>query len=335
MRSDLKILWVDDTEYFFYESKEYLVNSLEDEEITLDFDYFNDVDDVIKIIERDSAGFKMYDILFIDFTLSNEVNGNELIQKLRDINVDADILFYSSNMEKEIRKIVESDIDKFEGVYISSRENFEIKAKRLIDKNIRKQINITNIRGFLMDQTSENDFTMNSYVIKYFDILSPECKEHIKNMVVTNIANTKEKFNTKTDELIGSLQDKGITNIRKILRMHSDVVPVSLKYEIFKIVVEFRNEDVFQEVSIDTYFKKIVSARNALAHKKLDICKQQKFLLYYDDFAQLSDRRCPDTCDEHSDEYKYSLKQWDNIRKMTKQFGKSIDLLQEKLFSNE
>lgn len=334
MRSDLKILWVDDTKDFFDASKELLETDLDDE-ITVDFDYFNDVDEVIKRIERDSTGFKMYDIMFIDFTLSNKVNGNELIVKLRDIKVDADILFYSSNRKNEIKDIVTNDIERFEGIYISSREDFENKARYLIDKNVRKQVNIMNIRGFLMDQTSENDFTVISYILKYFDSLTTEQKEHIKDLIIRNINDKKEIYNTKTSAAIENLQCKGITNIRTVMRLPSDIIPVSFKYEIFEVMVGFREENVFEEVSIEDYLGEIVKARNTLAHKKLDVCKQQKYLLYYDDFTQFSNRKCPEKCDEHSDEYKYSLQQWNNIRKKTKQFGKSIDLLQEKLFASD
>ena len=57
----------------------------------------------------------------------------------------------------------------------------------------------------------------------------------------------------------------------------------------------------------------------------------QKYIKYYDTINQFEDRQCPEDCGAHSDVNKYSLEQWDTLRKKVQKFGKSIDVIQGKL----
>ena len=111
----------------------------------------------------------------------------------------------------------------------------------------------------------------------------------------------------------------------------SELFPIHLKYEIFSKMLEYDAEISFEDISVEQYITDIVKARNTLAHKKLDVCKTQKYILYYDTMKQLESRECPADCAKHTDEYKISIEQWDKIRKDIHRFGNQIDNVQKSI----
>ena len=331
MRYDLRVLWVEDTPTFYKETKEILEMFAEDNGISLRFDYIENTNDFFDKMKNDVQGFKLYDIFFVDYSLSHGIVGSELIKKLRDEKVDSDILFYSSENEADIRDEVKENLGSFEGVYIANRTNFEEKSNYLINKNARRLTTLSNIRGFLMDQTSENDYTIKSYILRNFSKLSLPQQKEITEMLLDFIKKKVQNFDTKANDEIIKLETKGISNINQTMKMMDELFPIKLKYEVFEKMVDFLAETEFEEVTVQQYIDEIIKARNTLAHKKLDVCKTQKYIKYYDTINQFEDRQCPEDCGAHSDDNKYSLEQWDALRKKVQKFGKSIDVIQGKL----
>ena len=331
MRYDLRVLWIEDTASYYNESKEILEMFAEDERIKLKFKYFQDATQFIQQVKMDSDGFKLYDLIFIDYTLSNGIVGSTVIESLRDVQLDSDILFYSSEHEADIREIIKDNIGSYEGVYIASRNNFNDKACYLIKKNSRRLTSLASIRGFLMDQTSENDFTMKSYILQKYDRLTSDQQQTISMMLKKSIDCKREKIAAVAKEQINSLDKNGISNINKAMNIMTALFPIEERYQVLQNMVTYLNDDVFEEVTIDTYIKDIIKARNTLAHKKVDVCRRQQYVLYADTMKQFKTRACPDECDKHSDDYKYSMEQWLDIRAKVLKFGDEIDKLQSKL----
>ena len=278
----------------------------EDNGISLKFHYIQDVNVFFEKIKNNEKGFRLYDIFFIDYSLSSGIVGSQLITDLRAKNMDSDILFYSSDKESEIRYL-------------------------LINKNARRLTSLSNIRGYLMDQTSENDFTVQSYILYKFDKLTSVQKQKISNILLEYIKTKKHEFTEKVDDQIANLEKDGIKNINKILGLSSELFPISLKYEIFAKMLEYDSELTFDDVTVEQYLSEIVKARNTLAHKKLDVCRTQEYILYYDTMRQLEARKCPEDCIEHSDNYKISINEWNELRKKIHAFGNEVDETQKKL----
>ena len=331
MRYDMNILWVEDTKTYFEEAKEILEALAEDIGISVKFHYIEDVMEFFEMIKQNESGFKLYDIFFIDYSLSSGVEGDRLIADLRTKKLDSDILFYSSDRENDIKDKIQKDIFSFEGVYVANKENFDDKSYWLIKKNARRLTSLSNIRGYLMDQTSENDFTVQSYILSKFDILTQEQKKEISDILLNYIKSKKEEFVTHAGDEIKKLENNGIRNINKVMGLGSELLPIHLKYEIFSKMLEYDTEISFEDVTVEQYINDIVKARNTLAHKKLDVCKTQEYILYYDNMKQFEARKCPADCLEHSDEYKISIEQWSNIRKDIHKFGNQIDNVQKSI----
>lgn len=331
MRYDLNILWVEDTETYFEETKEILEGIAEEEGITINFEYIRDGNEFFEKFKNNEKGFKLYDIFFIDYSLSSGIVGSQLIADLRMKKFNSDILFYSSDKEDEIRKIIEKNMGSYEGVYVANRESFDDKSYLLISKNARRLTSLSNIRGYLMDQTSENDFTVQSYIRNKYDQLNDEQKQEISDMLLQYIKEKREKFDKKAEDQIKELEDGEIKNIGKVMKLGSELFPIRLKYEMFKRMLDFDEELSFENVTIEQYLGEIVKARNTLAHKKLDVCKTQEYILYYDTIKQLVERKCPEDCNYHNDENKISLDRWNELRKKIQSFGYQIDDVQKSI----
>lgn len=339
MRYDLNILWIEDTKSFYEESLENINIYTDDFGISISFKYIERVDNnIYNTICNDKNSFKIYDILFIDYSLSNSsatnkmISGSHIIEEFRKNNIDSDILFYSSAQEQEIKTFLENNVGNLEGIYIANRENFLDKAKQLINKNAKRLTSLANIRGFLMDQTSENDYTIISYILRKFDVLKEEEKNEIFDMIRKCVENKVEVIRNKAEDYLQKDLEDRKYNIKKVVQMPNELITLDLKYKIFEKIVGFQQDSsLFVKFTIDQYIKCIVKARNNLAHKKIDVCKTQQYLLYYDNINQFEKRQCPDDCSDHNNDYKYSFEEWQNIRKNSQEFSKSMDIIQDKL----
>lgn len=331
MRYDLRILWIEDMPLFYQQTKEILEMYAEDIGVSLKFDYIKDAKEFLNKIEIDSNGFKLYDIFFVDYSLSEDIVGSELIKKLRNKKMDSDILFYSSENEADIRKVVTENLGIYEGVYIANKINFEEKSNYLIRKNARRLTKLSNIRGFLMDQTSENDFIIKSYILHNFCRLTEIQKQEIADILLNFILEKSVSFNNRAEEQIVKLEKNGISNINQTMKIMDELFPIKIKYKIFEKMVKYLDETEFKRVSVQQYIDEIIKTRNTLAHKKLDICRTQKYIKYYDTIKQLENRKCPDSCENHIDDNKYSLDEWTELRKKIQIFGQSMDAVQENL----
>lgn len=323
MRNDLTILWIDDAQKWQLEQKEILQMDMEDLLITASIHLENKGDIVLGSINRQTSGFKIYDIILVDYSLSKGVVGDQIINKLRTQKIDCDILFYSADKSKNIKEIsIQND---FEGVYICSRDNFRDKVLMLIEKNIRKQTSILNIRGILMDQTSENDYIVNSYILKKYESLSNTDKQNIVTLLLDEMRSLKNNQIALFESVLASIEKEGIKNINSFLKTSTNVLTLELKYKLFKKIIEATSNNSFDQYSLDSYFVEIVKKRNTLAHKKIDICRQQSFIKYYDNINQYEARACPSDCCNHSNEFKISIEQWKEIRKLIMKYAKCFD----------
>jgi len=334
MRYDINMLWVDDTPKWYSETKEIMEMDIEDQNLTADIHYISNCKELLNKIEQEQDGFKVYDMFFIDYSLSDEITGSNVIKMLRNININSDILFYSSEKENIIREEIKEDLSSYEGVYVANRENFRDQSLKLIKKNAKRLMSLSNIRGVLMDQTSENDYIILSYILKKFDQLGQEQKGEINNMVLTYMVSKQPSQVSISQKEIEKVRKSGISNIKKFLDLPSYLVPLDLKYKIFQMIIEFNNEGVFSDYTIENYFGDIVKKRNNVAHKKMDICRMQKNILYYDNINEYYKRQCPDNCDQHFDDNKISIPQWMDIRKQLISYGKCFDAIITDMMSN-
>ncbi|MBR1495717.1 MAG: hypothetical protein IJ601_11820 [Acidaminococcaceae bacterium] len=334
MRCDLNIIWVEDTESFFKENSEILRMQAEELGLNIAIEYIQDAQNLFEKIEKSASGFRLYDMLFVDYSLSNGYEGDTVIKELRKKELDADILFYSSQMESEMRSKITADLKSFQGVYIANREDFLDRAFSLIHKNAKRLLSLKNIRGMLMDQTSENDYTIISYIMRRFGDLSDVQKQCICDMVKKSICKHLEKFEHSHKQL-DQLEAGGITNIKKILKLPSYLLPITLKYQIFEKMVVFLQEKSFSDDSLKMYMSDIIEKRNLLAHKKLEVSNDQRYIIGFNNIDEYQTVQFQNQKIQ-SDVVPTGVKQisyneWISLRKQIVEIGMCFDDIQKKL----
>lgn len=335
MRSDINILWIEDSPNWQKSAEKLFRLKIENYGLLTDINYVSKgIPSLFAQIKTESYGYKVYDIIFIDYNISGnksqneesqKITGDKIIEEFRKYDIDADILFYSENLKEEEKKqIILKSSAAFDGIYLASRKDFQEHALKLYRKNIRKLTSMLNIRGLLTDKTSENDYVMNSYLLEKFDKLEESKKKNLCKQINSMLSTQLDFVKSKSTSARKLLQ-KGTYRIKNLYDLPDFIFPISNKYELFAELIRMENESLFENHSIAEYQEKIIKTRNTVAHKKIDICKKQQYLKYYDTLKQYLERICPDDCLGHSNEYKISLKDWQETLKLANEYSKLFD----------
>lgn len=190
----------------------------------------------------------------------------------------------------------------------------------------------------LMDQTSENDYTIKSYIMRRFQDLTDEQKQCICDMIKKSINGHLGKSEHAQKQLI-QLEEKGITNINKVLKLADYLVPITLKYQIFRTMIEFLQEKAFPDHALEIYMSDIIVKRNLLAHKKLELSSDQQYILGYDNIDQYQEMQCQNQNIQSDDvptvARQISYVDWIALRRQVVSIGTCFDEIQDKLHAQD
>lgn len=206
----------------------------------------------------------------MDLNLAEQPNGAELIERIRNLNVFTDIVFYSSI---EIELLREKGREKnLEGVYYSGRtpdSSFVRKVCQVIDSTIKKVQDLSNLRGLVMAEVSDLDSLMDEIIQKYYVDQSLLDEFHHR------ITKDKEKNIKKSLDIDGIDCEKACKlnwrqlNIDKLLK----IIDSSQKVRAINILLERNKKQgtvLYQSSNekgfVDNYNKDIIDVRNNLAH---------------------------------------------------------------------
>lgn len=332
MRYDINILWIDDEKGWQSSAEEIFRLNIEKYGILTDITRIDEeIDSLPDKIKSESNGYKIYDIIFVDYNISNKNNGitgDFLIDEFRKNEIDADVLFYSERFSNnEILEEILKSKDSLGGVYLADRDSFNEIAFRLYKKNIRKLMSLFNIRGFLTDKTSECDYIVNSYILEKYEIHKKELSKKVNELLFSEIG--------KVNENIKKIKKQEWFDVKQLMRLPSYIFPLANKYILFECILRLESQNYFSnETTVKAYLNDIVKLRNNVAHKKVDICKQQKYLKYYDNIKQYNERQCGD-CNNHTDENKIALKDWEEKLKLVNKYSELFDKILTDLNKNK
>lgn len=332
MRENISILWVEDSKSYYEEAKDILEMHAEDKGIKVNFKYVENAFSLLEELDKQVQGFQIYDICFVDYALSMPDNktGENIIRELRQKKVGTDILFYSSENITTIRETIKQDLSSFEGVYVADRDTFEDKSKLLLNKNSKKLYSINNIRGILMNETSENDYIMKSYILKEYSTLLDEQKVEITKLIKEKILNKASNIDDISKKLLKRIEDERLLEAKRILSIVNDLLGLKDRYEILEKIIQYKSVSDVDSGKIDNYLNKLVDLRNKLAHRKLEICNSCQYVLHYNDINDYEQKHCCSECDDccvHTGDNKICVEEWNNLKKELIEFGQSMDKL--------
>ncbi|WP_428770519.1 hypothetical protein V1L52_01440 [Treponema sp. HNW] len=271
MNVEFKILWFEDADEWYKPTKEDIENYIIELSFKPEFTRLKAVSESdIKTILTENS----FDLIFADLNLERKEKGDKAIKLIRENNVLADVLFYSTDGIRKIKQVAQ--VDMLEGVYLSSREEdlFPVKAKQLIDKIVRRSEDILNVRGLLMDNVSEFDEKLKTIILNYISICNN--KDDI------------DELNRYAYEKVSSQLEN---HIKKIKKIEGDFIRQAMEQSFFidsyklsmiteKILQKY--PDFIQNKKFHKdYDIKILKERNQLAHAKKE--PLSKTLFYFVD----------------------------------------------------
>ena len=118
---------------------------------------------ISSIVRKDGDEFDIreltgndYDLILMDFKLADGVTGDKIVSALRENNILTDILFYSSE-EDAMLAAISANMPPIDGVYLTKRDYtiFTEKIEKIISKIVRRSEDVVNLRGFVLDNTSD------------------------------------------------------------------------------------------------------------------------------------------------------------------------------------
>lgn len=330
MKYEYKIIWIDDYPDDMSVHKVFIKSEVEKCNMVakgLDDPFISYQDFKTKIIDQiDADSFFDYDLILVDFNLSDENgnNGINIIKLLREKGIYTDVLFYSGNMEGMRQQLKAEELDNV--TYSDNeRSRFLEKFRRVLEKQLNLIMQISDLRGYLMDSSSDFDFTAKNYVQVLFEKLN----EDDQKAIVLKIRERIEQQNTKEiSKFEKILKCKNPTKLVKSAMDSIEYVTTAKdKMYILGLIIEkHKGYDESYALNFEqAYYDEIISKRNKLAHSKLLYgVKQRGHIKIAKKIADLQCENC-ETCDS-----KFLKSDCDDLRQnIQKYYGVFKDLLDE------
>ncbi|GHU82375.1 hypothetical protein AGMMS50284_4140 [Clostridia bacterium] len=261
-----KILWFEDERPWYNGARREVETFLSGHNLRAEFNWkkgddFSDAD----ISSND------YDLILMDFALASGETGDKIISRIREHKVLTDILFYSSDYDAMLSAITKI-APPIDGIYYANRKDvlFTPKIESLILKVIRRSEDIINLRGFVLDNTSDFELRIKTLLELAWAKFTSEQQGELDQLMIEEIDKI-ELFMTDTikagREGVPVFQVALQTRLLLSNRHHLDLLqkvigileighgfPVSCKRKTFSTA----------------YMNKIAKYRVALAHIKAD-----------------------------------------------------------------
>ena len=307
MNTTYKILWIDDDDDFIDSTIELIEDAVKEHNMIPHIKPYSRFDVYQKEeLERfDIDVFNLYDQIIIDYALSG-ITGDKIITDLRSRNIFTDIVFYSSNYETMIAEL--KSRDQLDGVFFSRREDLTSIISNVIKKNLKREYSISNIRGLIMDSTSEFDYICRTTTLALFKKLPTEKQaiviEKAREYVGSAKANSEDNFKDLESK-------KDFKFLKEAMESVEYVMSNKDRYAIMSLVVrEFENDSIWDDDFSEKYKAALISPRNDLAHNKLYYGACQKRI-------HIAKRKQTLECDKNCKDCnsKYSIEKCEELRK--------------------
>lgn len=260
--SKLKVLWIDDQPEKVALEREFVEKTIENYGFTPEIkitskidqtDLNNDSELIKKIKSRE------YDLLFIDYKLSHQVLGSQIIGRIRsEHNIYVDVIFYSSDKEELINAVIKSyngsTLDYLDDVHILPLDDtdFNDKVEIIIKKIIGSWYNAQSIRGIILSKASKFELLTNELIQKYY---SP-CLATIKNSLKEKNRNILKTINDKWNSV-----EKKEDPINVILKD-----PINFNWSVKQAILQVILDERIIALSNWENLKSIFRLRNDFAH---------------------------------------------------------------------
>jgi CheY-like chemotaxis protein len=172
MRLNFNILWFEDTPEIIDGIEEPVAEHLGKQGYYLKrVDILKDSTRLREIIDDVNEKKLDVDLILMDNNLAGGDKGSELIGTIRRHELLTDIIFYSEH------RGFRDKLDQYDGIYTSDRDDLEQKIIAVTDHILKKALDLANLRGLVMAETSELEELMRKIILTALEkgvLISPE-----------------------------------------------------------------------------------------------------------------------------------------------------------------
>lgn len=306
MNTTYKLLWIDDSEDFYESTQELMEDVVKENNMLPEIKYYVHYKEFkVEELDRfDKTIFNQYDQIIIDYALST-ITGDQIIRELRSRGIYTDVVFYSSEFDTMRNEMKKTEL--LDGVFFADRNDLTVTVGHVIKKNLRREYDIANIRGLIMDSSSEFDYICRITAVSLFDLLSETKKTEVEEKVRSFVAEAQQKSTKNFNDL---REKQGKAYVKKAIEHVEYVMNNKDRYQIMAMILrEFDFEHNVSEGFADQYDIDVIKPRNKLAHSKLYYgeCKRK---LHITKDRQV---KCKEECEKCTVEY--SIEFCEELRK--------------------
>lgn len=264
MNTIFKILWFED-EVTWFNMERLRINSILQEHYLIP-----------EIVRKDGDDFNIseltgndYDLIIMDYKLAEGTTGDTVVTAIRENNILTDILFYSSE-EHNMLTAISKGMPPIDGVYLTKRDYnlFTQKAENLINTIVKRSEDLVNLRGFVMDGSSDFEVRIQEILNIVWNKFTEEEKDILEEAVQRTIKRNEDR-DQKTKKKVLEMNPTFPAAVNNIhFFSHSD--RLYLLEKAIKILLD--NYSLSEEEEFSSfkshYEKEISNYRNALGHRK-------------------------------------------------------------------
>jgi len=210
------VLWIDDQPEKCKREQIRLKKSIEDHGLIANIKIINKVRKDQLLQEGHQSNIELtsreYDLLIIDYKLSGDLLGGEVISEVRTkYNIYTDIIFYSSAKTELIQSVKKSfdepsSLSYLDDVYIVPLgDEFNEKIDRIINKIVESWYNAHSIRGVILSKASYFETLVSDIIRLYYKEMEDELKLELSKKGENIVKSTLGRWSTlkkKKDAII-------------------------------------------------------------------------------------------------------------------------------------
>lgn len=256
MKIKYRIIWFEDDKKWLKSAIPFVEENLTDKGFEPIIDIF---ESVRKIPQSLWNKINRSDVIVMDLKLRKGFSGDKIIRQIRDNNVLTEVVFYSSDGEDKLRKLIHGE--RLDGIYCSEREGSWKKVNEVIDMNIQKAQDVNGLRGLVMAEEAE----LQNITAQVLWELHKN-KHTLASFIRKHAHDKTTKHFTDTLKLLEEINPE--RHYEKLFEMHeygASGKQITLSAFLKEIV---KSKNVFKPMHavMKNYTNEIITPRNDLAH---------------------------------------------------------------------
>jgi hypothetical protein len=262
LRLDFNVLWVDDQPSYLDAQIVAIKARMADEGFRFNATQCASIGDVEALIAGEVFQDEV-DLIMVDWDLGNDVKGQDVIERIRQVVRYKDVIFYSSlTPAADLRQLAFTQ--KLEGVYCASKGELVEEVLGVFEALVKKVLDLDHTRGIVMGATSDIDHLVNTCLTIAHTKLDGEGKAKFIDEALRRIAD-KVKDVAKQSEKI-----KNNPSIEALFKAHM-LFTSDDRLRMLATILEMETFVAHGDakVTIKAYRDDVVPNRNALGHMVL------------------------------------------------------------------